>query len=511
MAASPRIALLGFAIECNRFAPVSTQADFESDVDLRGEAIVAEARSAAPGMLPDLPGFVAEMDRTGDWIPVPLRVAQAQPGGPVDQAYFDGLLAEIEAGLKAALPLDGVYVSGHGAGLSTGSDDPDGDLYVMVRRIVGPDVPVIAVFDLHANVSARMVDNVSAFVGYRANPHVDIGERGIEAAGLMREALAGTRFVAAMAKIPLVAPTITLLTRSGPYGEIIAEGQKHVGGAVANVSAMAGFAFSDSPKNGFTVVVTARRDRAVAAKLAGDLARRTWDMRERFRKPMTSLDDAIDQAKAVIDDPARPAILFADVADNPGGGGRGNTTYILRALHQARMTAVILAVFNDAPLAAEAHRLGLGARFRARFNRAETDKFSAPFEADAEVIRLTDGKFVGRRGLARGMSMDMGLSAALDLGGIVVVVISIRQQCLDPMQIESLDLDIARARLVVVKSRGHFRDGFDEFFPAERIVEVDCPGLTSPALHNFAWTRLPRPVYPLDPHTKWAPPAHIDN
>lgn len=504
MAASPRIALLGFAIECNRFAPVSTQADFESDVDLRGPAIVAEARSPAPGMLPDLPGFVAEMDRIGAWTPVPLRVAQAQPGGPVDQAYFDGLLAELEAGLKAALPLDGVYVSGHGAGLSTGSDDPDGDLYVMIRRVVGPDMPVIAVFDLHANVSARMVDNVSAFVGYRTNPHVDIRERGIEAAQLMREALGGTRFVAAMAKIPLVAPTITLLTRSGPYGEIIAEGQSRVGGVIANVSAMAGFAFSDTPKNGFTVVVTARGDRAAAAKLAGELVRRTWDMRERFRKAMTSLDDALAQARAVIDEPAKPAILFADVADNPGGGGRGNTTYILRALHQAELKGVILAVFNDAALAAEAHRLGLGARFKARFNRAETDRFSEPFEAAAEVVRLTDGKFVGRRGLARGMSMDMGLSAALDLGGIVVVVISVRQQCLDPMQIESLGLDIAKARLVVVKSRGHFRDGFDEFFPAERIIEVDCPGLTSPALQNFAWTRLPRPVYPLDPHTNWA-------
>jgi microcystin degradation protein MlrC len=505
MAASPRIALLGFAIECNRFSPVTTQADFESDVDLRGDAIVAEARAPAPGMLPDLPGFVTEMDKTGPWTPVPLRVAQAQPGGPVDQTYFNGLLAELEAGLKAALPLDGVYVSGHGAGLATGSDDPDGDLYEMVRRVVGPDVPVMAVFDLHANVSARMVDNLSAFVGYRTNPHVDIRERGVEAARLMREALGGTRFVAAMTKIPLVPPTITLLTRSGPYSEIIAEGQKHVGGAIANVSAMAGFAYSDCPKNGFTVVVTARGDRAPAEKLAGDLARRTWDMRERFRKPMTSLDDAIAQAKAVMDDPKRPAILFADVADNPGGGGRGNTTYILRALHQAGIKGVILAVFNDAPLAAEAHKLGLGARFRARFNRDETDRFSEPFEADAEVIALTDGKIVGRRGLARGMSMDMGPSAALDLGGIVVVVISIRCQCLDPVQIESFGLDIGKARLVVVKSRGHFRDGFDEFFPAERIIEVDCPGLTSPALHNFAWTRLPRPVYPLDPHTNWAP------
>jgi microcystin degradation protein MlrC len=252
-------------------------------------------------------------------------------------------------------------------------------------------------------------------------------------------------------------------------------------------------------------VVTARGDARPAQALADELVAKTWAMRERFRKPMTPLAEAITQAKAVIADPARPAILFADVADNPGGGGRGNTTYILKAIKEAGLKGVILAVFNDAALAAEAHRRGAGARFTARFNTAEADGFSKPFEAEAEVVALTDGRLVGRRGLGKGMSMDMGPSAALDLDGIIVVVISLRQQCLDPRQIESLGLDIAKARLVVVKSRGHFRDGFDEFFPAERIIEVDCPGLTSPALHNFAWTRLPRPVYPLDEHANWAP------
>jgi microcystin degradation protein MlrC len=122
------------------------------------------------------------------------------------------------------------------------------------------------------------------------------------------------------------------------------------------------------------------------------------------------------------------------------------------------------------------------------------------------VLRLGDGKIVGRRGPAKGIALDMGASAALDLGGISVVVISIRQQCLDPMQIECLGLDIAAARVLVVKSRGHFRGGFDEFFSSDRIVEVDGPGLTSPALERFPWSKLPRPVYPMDEHATWMPP-----
>src|SRR4030095_15181772 len=105
---NPRIAVLGFAIECNRFSPVSTAEDFESDVDIRGNRIVTDARSSASITMADLPGFFAEMDRTGPWTPVPLRVSLAQPGGPVEEKFFKAFLAEIAAGLKAALPVDGV-------------------------------------------------------------------------------------------------------------------------------------------------------------------------------------------------------------------------------------------------------------------------------------------------------------------------------------------------------------------------------------------------------------------
>lgn len=505
---NPRIAILGFAIECNRFSPVSTASDFAQDVDIRGERIVAEARSGASITLPDIPGFFAEMDRTGPWTPVPLRVALAQPGGPVEQGYFDELRLEIEAGLRGAGPLDGVFVSSHGAALCTGSDDPDGDLFASIREIVGPKLPVIAVLDLHANVSRRMIDNLSVFVGYLENPHTDIHARGVEAARHMRELLAGGRTAIEMVKLPLVPPSIALLTASGPYGEMIAYGQGKLGGDIMNVSVMAGFAFSDSPKNGYTAVVTARNANAAAARtLALDICRRTWDMRARFRKSMTSLAEATSRALAAGRDPGLPAVLLADVADNPGGGGRGNTTFILQALIEAGVQDAVLAVFNDPPLAAEAHRLGVGARFRARFNSGEENEFSRPFEAEARVERLHDGPFVGRRGVLKGVAGDLGPACLLQVAGVRVVVISNRQQCMDPSQVEALGVEIGRLRTLVVKSRGHFRAGFDEYFAPSQIVEVDCPGLTSPALHNFSWTRLPRPVYPLDEEATWQEPA----
>lgn len=505
---NPRIAVLGFAIECNRFAPVTTAEDFEHDVDIRGNRIVSEARSGKSITLPDLPGFFTEMDRSGPWTPVPLRVALAQPGGPVEETFFKAYLTEIEASLNSVLPVDAIFVACHGAALAEGTDDPDGDLFEILHRVAGPDVPIVAVFDLHANVSRKMIDNLDVFVGYLENPHIDIYERGVEAAKHMRELLAGTRTAIEMVKIPLVPPQIALLTARGPYADLIKYGQTKVGGDILNVSVMAGFAYSDSPKNGLTAVVTARNgNRKAAADLSLDIAKRAWEMKERFKRAMMPLGDTVQLATSVGRDKRRKPIVLADVADNPGGGGRGNTTYLLRALRGAKAQGVIFGVFNDAALAAKAHELGEGAIFTASFNTREHQEFSLPFDCEAKVIKLSDGKFVGRRGVLRNVSADMGPSALLDLGGIQVVVITIRCQCMDPRQFEMFDLDIAQARVVVVKSRGHFRGGFDEFFKPEQIYEVDCPGLTSPVLANFTWTKLPRPVYPLDEETTWSPPA----
>ncbi|MDP1839046.1 MAG: M81 family metallopeptidase [Reyranella sp.] len=507
---NPRIAILGFAIECNRFSPVTTAADFEQDVDIRGNRIVSEARSGASITMPDLPGFFTEMDRTGNWTPVPLRVSLAQPGGPVEEVFFRDYLREIEAGLKASLPLDAVFISSHGAALAQGTDDPDGDLFEIVRRVVGPAIPIVVVFDLHANVSRKMIDNISVFVGYLENPHTDIYERGVEAAVHMRECLAGARTAIEMVKVPIVAPQISLLTAKGPYADLVKYGQTKVGGDILNVSVMAGFAYSDSPKNGLTAVVTARNGkREAAAALALDIANRAWSTKERFKRAMMSLGDAVQLAASVGRDRRRKPIILADVADNPGGGGRGNTTYLLRALKSAGVQNVIFGVFNDRALAAKAHQVGEGAIFTASFNTEERQEFSLPFDCEAKVVKLSDGHYVGRRGVLKNVSSDMGPSALLDLGGIQVVVISHRCQCMDPRQFEMFGLDIPQARVVVVKSRGHFRGGFDEFFKPDQIYEVDCPGLTSPVLANFTWSKLPRPVYPLDEETSWTPPSSI--
>ena len=508
MAASsaPRVALLGFSIECNKFAPPAKKSHFLARTYLEGDAIVAEARSATPAMLAETPGFVAAMDSSGPWTPVGVALAMTEPNGPVEHAFFVELLDTIRGRLSAALPVDAVYICSHGAGLTTEEDDPDGVLFEMVREIVGPDVPIAATLDLHANVSERMVRSIDAFIGYRTNPHLDMRERGVEAAAAIREMLGGLRPQRAFIRLPIVPPTVTMLTAAGPYADMIELGQRRISPAIMNVSVMGGFAFADTAKNGLTVVVTARHDKRDAEALAREIAEFGWANRARFYPRLTSLDDAVEKALAAGRDPALPALAFADVADNPGGGGRGNTVYLLRAFHDAGVAGALLGIFYDPDLAAEAHRLGVGASFAAQFNRSEITKFSEPYAATATVVALTDGNCVGRRGIYAGMRLVLGPCAALQVGGIAVVVVSHRVQCADPIFFEMMGLDIGRARSVVVKSRGHFRGGFDEFFGPDRIVEVDLPGLTSPMLARFDWQRLPRPVIPLDDNVEWNVP-----
>ncbi len=508
---TPRIALLGFSIECNRFAPVATQEDFEARTLMGGPAMLTNARLPAPSMLGEMPGFIADMDAAGTWEPLPSLLAMAEPNGPVEAAFFGRMMEAWEKDLSEAGALDGVYCVLHGAGLTTDDDDPEGTLLKMIRRVLGPDIPVVASYDLHANVSAANVELVDAYIGYRTNPHLDMRERGAESAQVMRRLLAGTKTHLAHIRLPIVPPTVTMLTGKDahhrPYGELIDLGQQRMheppyAGRVLNVSVMGGFAFADTPFNGLTAVVTAT-DREAAQGLAKEIAIAGWARRDRFRPALTSLEDAVARAKTNTGHP----LVFADVADNPGGGGRGNTMWILEAFLKAGVKDALVGVIWDPILAAEARLHGVGKTFIAHFNREGGDEFSKPFSAEAKVRSLAPQFLRGRRGIYANNTLDIGVGVALDIDGITVVVLGNRYQCADPIFFEAFGLNIAAARVVVVKSRGHFRGGFDEFFRHEDVVEVDAPGLTSPILSRFPWRHMPRPVLPIDDTATWTPPA----
>jgi microcystin degradation protein MlrC len=300
--------------------------------------------------------------------------------------------------------------------------------------------------------------------------------------------LSGVRAARAFVRLPLTPASVTLLTREGPYADAIKYGQTRVGNGVLDVSIVGGFVFSDTPKNGVAVVVNGEAGADVRGT-ALDIAGRIWDERKRFVKRLTSIEEAMRI-------PGRT--IWSDAGDNPGGGGTGQTTELLRKLVEAKAENVLYGIFFEPGIAAAAQgKPEIVARF--------TEGFSAP----ARVLKTTDGKVVGRRGIWAGRALELGPTCALRIGGVTVVCVSRRKQCADPVFFEMHGLDVAAARTVVVKSRGHFRGGFDEFFPPERVIEVDTPGLTSPVLERLHFRGLPRPAFPLDADARWTPQAAV--
>jgi len=505
MKKNPKIAIAGFALEANSLSPVSIREDFEKSCWYEGESITALARQTS-NLPAEVTGFYARMDEIAPWTAAPTIVIGAPPGGPVIEAVWREFMQKLEVGLRAAMPVDAVYVANHGASSAEHLDDTEGDMMALIRAIVGPEVPVIATHDLHCNVSERTIDALDALISYRTNPHVDQRERAAEAADLMVEMLSGQKTTKAFIRMPITPPSVTLLTARGPYADLInmstAMMQSALEGPIANVSVSAGFVFSDLPKCGMTIAVTSRGDLNAARRCALKIARAAWADRGRYVPDMLEIAQALEKAKQT-----NLPLLFADVADNPGGGGRGNTTWLLSAFNEAKIPGVLLGVFIDPQLAQQAHVAGEGGEFDAVFNATES-QFSKRYSAKARVLKLTDGECIGRRGIYKGKIFSLGPSALIALvdTGIRVVVGALRRQLCDPAMLEVHGIDISKVRILIVKSRGHYRAGFDEFFPEAQIFDVDSPGLTTPNLKNVDFKRLPRPVFPIDHDATWTEP-----
>ncbi len=497
-----RIAILGIELESNAFAPVTTEADFHAYHYAEGKALEAHLREAIPFK------FIAQMDALRPWEMAPILHTSAGAGGPCDHAFYLKTIERIEALLAESGRIDAVCIVAHGAGTTTELDDLDGDYFARVRACVGPHVPIVAVLDLHANVSEAMIAATDALISFLTNPHIDQPDRWAEAARVIDLMLRGEKSVVAHRRLPLITPQVMQLTAPGePYGDLIAFGQSFVGQDVFNVSILSGFAFSDTSYNGMTILVHAWGQAGAAEAAADAIAHAAWDGRHRYRRVLLSVEEAVEAARTTPEE--RRPIILADVADNPGGGGRGNTMWLVEALIHAKAEDVQIGVIYDEALAAEAHALGEGGVFLARFNRDESDQHSKPFAAYARVRRLTDGRFRGRHGGRAGYDVNLGASALLEIGGVAICVISIRQQIWGADFLEHFGLAPETARTIVVKSRGHFRAGFAHIAPPDRIFEVDAPGLTTPNLSRVAWRRLPRPSYPLDLDMVYDPrPAH---
>ena len=175
---SQRIAIGGIWHETNTFArKLTTQDDFKNYQLARGDQIVQRYTGSNTEL-----GGVINATQEYDIELLPTLFAGAVPSGTIEKETLDALTNELIERLDACQPIDGAVMAMHGAAAAEGI--PAADAYVLgrVRKALGSDVPLVATYDFHANLSDAMVENADLLIGYDTFPHVDMGERGREAA-----------------------------------------------------------------------------------------------------------------------------------------------------------------------------------------------------------------------------------------------------------------------------------------------------------------------------------------
>lgn len=441
---------------------------------------------------------------------VELPVWEFGATGPLDGDDFRTLIATILGDLDSAIaaggPIDALVVLGHGAGRTTDDLDPDGTFLTAMRRHVGPHVPMVVVLDFHANLSASMCDAVDAIVAYRTNPHVDIEERLVEAAEHVDRLLDGRATSIVWARMPMVLPQIAQLTTPDePFGEVMQIAEGLIAAPIRNISVLGGFSLGDVPECGMSVCVTVDRGyEEHAAALTDRLCREAWGRRDRYRLHTVPLDTAVEEALRACRGERTPVIL-ADTADNPGGGAPGNTPFVMQALVEAGATDVVVGLHCDRHVVAAAFEAGVGATIEVEFNAGSTRPLAPPWRTTATVTALNDQQLIPTRGVYKDSPRHPGRSCALQIGGVGVGITSHKVQCADDSSLHHVGLRPESAKVVVVKSRGHFRAGFDHLFSGEQIIEVGAPGVATVDLWSIPWQHVPRPAFPLDDVTDFEP------
>ena len=487
-----RIATGGVLHETSTFAAGQTTVpDFETGIGFaRGVELFEKYRGAnfCCG------GFIDGMAEHGFEL-IPLLWAFAFPSGLIERAAYDTLKNEFLDGLRRELSrgIDGVLLDLHGAMVVEGIDDGDGDFMASVREVVGPNCPIVVTTDLHANHAPLRVAAADAIIGYDTYPHIDMAERGREAADLIVRTIRGeVRPVSAVRQLPLFWSAACQVTAHPPIDELfrlIHDAERRPGILSATLST--GFPWADVPDMGASVIVVADGDRQLAQITADEIGNWIWSRRERWHKKPLTVREAIAAGQLA----GRFPIMLADMADNTGGGAPGDSTEVLRTFVEQDLADALVLYLVDVDVAKQAHAAGVGARLHVQLGGKSDPIQGLPVPLDVEVVALSDGRFHYDGPMYAGTNGDLGPSAWLRSRGINIVVVSVRMQPLDQAFARSLGIDCSTMKYISVKSAVHFRSGFEQL--GGQIFNINAAAIHS---HDFASLpyRRRRPMYPLE-------------
>lgn len=487
--------------ETNTFSPVPTPlAAFGPD----GPTFDAEAYQANKGMRTAMSAFIDLAEQAGATLLTPVS-ASANPSGPVDAAAYSLLTQRI---VEAAPGVDAILLDLHGAMVAQNSQDGEGDLLRRLRA-VAPGVPIGVALDLHANVTAAMVENADVIVGFKTYPHVDMYETGAHAGRLLLAMLAGSsRPVLRWQQLPLMAHTLRSASGTGAMQRAIEAAQAAEQGGVLGVSVFAGFSLSDIEAPCMSVVVVDEQAQAQRAQATAErIGQQIWQAREDFIYRSAPMATSIAQAQQLAQGASQP-VLILDHGDNCMSGGSCDTMDALQEALAQGLSGIGVGPLCDPEAVQALVAAGLGATVTValgnKSQQASIGRVQAPVPMRGVVRNICDGDYTITGPTYTGQRSSMGRTVLFDIGAARIVVTERTQEPWDLGVFTCTGHDPRRERFLLLKSRMYCRPVFLPL--AAALVECDSRGVTSSDYSLFAFERIRRPVFPLDAEAAY--PAH---
>ncbi len=475
-----KLFIAGLATETNTFSPMPT--GLSDYVCVRGVDEEEPNSQEAPLAV------WKRLSREKGWQVMESLCAYAAPAGLTPRVVYEGLRDEILKDLKLALPVDAVLLNLHGAMVADGYDDCEGDILQRVRSLVGSHVPVGAELDPHCHLTRLMLESATALVLYKEFPHTDFAERAGDLFRIIERTAEGKmRPSMGVFDLKMINSYFTTLQPMKGFVDKIKSMEGKDG--VVSISVAFCFPYADVPELGGKVLVITDGNPDKSKALAETLGIELIRMREKTRPKFLSVEEGIERALAAS---GRPIVL-SDGSDNPGGGAPGDSTFVLKALLDRRVESAGLACLWDPVVVQMALSAGDGANLNVRLGGKTGPLSGIPLDLTCQVVCARTNvrqRFSGAVG-------TIGDAASLRVGGIDVIVSSKRNQARSPDVFSELGIDPLSKKILVVKSRNHFRAEFEKI--AKEIHYLAAEGALTPDYSKIPYTRIQRPKWPLDP------------
>ncbi|MEA2648892.1 MAG: hypothetical protein QOG61_1327 [Candidatus Binataceae bacterium] len=484
-----RVAVGGYLVAANTFATQRMGLEQFQRAMLSGDSVLRLARGENP-----IAGFIAGAAER-NWEVLPLHfIFPGLAGRPTDEAHEWARETFLKT-LRDCGHLDGIFLQVHGTAATDRIDDCEGNLLAAIRGLVGDKIPIIVSLDGHANVTPQMVRNATMLIGVKTNPHYDFVQTGRLGArvmgGIIDSSLAPTSALAQ----PAMAPALQKLyiAPGWPMEHLmrLARNRARRDPRVLDVSLLGGFFCSERPETGISVVVTTDRESGLALDIAEEIKEECWRERHSFHTDMVPVADAVREAIETDEGP----VVLGDLADSGGAGTPGDGTALLAELLKQNAQGAVIGNIADPGAVQEAIRGGVGKTVTLTVG-GKVDRFHGdPVQISGRVRTIHDGVFTTSTRF-NGGTTRRGATAVVDCGGVEVILTSHAVLVFEPNHFRSLGIEPTQRKILVCKSEMQHRPGMAE--TARTFIDVDTPGLATQILSRLPYTKIRRPVFPLD-------------